>query len=111
MNTIAVIQHTYARVRHTVSRRALAYVATPLALGGCVMSTQQEVQVGTQYAQQINAQLPIVKDASVNQYINSLGMSLARLTDTRGLSWRFFVVDSREVNAFAVPGGSTSTVD
>ncbi|HJU74743.1 MAG TPA: M48 family metallopeptidase [Gemmatimonadaceae bacterium] len=104
MSTLAVIQHAYARGRRTVSRRA-AYIVTPFLLVGCVMSTQQEVQVGTQYAQQINAQLPIVRDASVNQYINSLGMSLARLTDRRGLSWRFFVVDSREVNAFAVPGG------
>ncbi|MGH8311641.1 MAG: M48 family metallopeptidase, partial [Steroidobacteraceae bacterium] len=74
-------------------------------LAGCVVSTQQEVQLGTQYAQQINAQRPIVNDGSVNSYINSLGGSIARVADTRGLRWRFVVVDSREVNAFAVPGG------
>ncbi|HEV8365204.1 MAG TPA: M48 family metallopeptidase [Gemmatimonadaceae bacterium] len=70
-----------------------------------MVSTQQEVQLGTQYAQQINAQLPIMRDANVNSYINSLGNSLARVADNRNLSWRFYVVDSREVNAFAVPGG------
>ena len=74
-------------------------------LTSCVVSTQQEVQLGTQYAQQINAQLPIMRDANVNSYINSLGNSLARVADNRNLSWRFYVVDSREVNAFAVPGG------
>lgn len=74
-------------------------------LAGCVVSTQQEVELGAQYSQQINAQLPIVRDASVSSYINSLGSSIARVADTRGLSWRFYVVDSREVNAFAVPGG------
>ena len=74
-------------------------------LTSCVVSTQQEVQLGTQYAQQINAQLPIMRDANVNSYINSLGNSLARVADSRNLSWRFYVVDSREVNAFAVPGG------
>jgi predicted Zn-dependent protease len=34
-----------------------------------------------------------------------LGDSIARVSDDRGLDWHFFVVDSREVNAFAVPGG------
>lgn len=97
-------------VRHSayISRRyapRVAVASAALLLAGCVMSTQQEVEVGTQYARQINAQVPIVNNSSVNQYINSLGNSLARLADSRGLSWRFHVVDSREVNAFAVPGG------
>lgn len=81
----------------------LAFVVPLLA--ACVVSTQQEVELGTQYAQQINSQIPLVNDASVNQYINSLGSSIARLADQRNLRWRFYVVDSREVNAFAVPGG------
>ena len=61
--------------------------------------------MGAQYAQQINAQLPLVQDAEINRYINVLGDSLARVADTRGLEWRFYVVNSSEVNAFAVPGG------
>jgi predicted Zn-dependent protease len=96
--------HVTHTTRRSMSRRfATATLVLPLL--GCVVSTQQEVQLGTQYAQQINAQLPIVNDASVNQYINTLGTSIARIADTRGLRWRFYVVDSREVNAFAVPGG------
>lgn len=86
-----------------ISRARLVVAAT--LLSGCVVSTQQEVELGTQYAQQINSQLPIMKDANVNSYINSLGNSLARVADSRNLHWRFYVVDSREVNAFAVPGG------
>jgi predicted Zn-dependent protease len=72
---------------------------------GCSVSTQQEVELGTNYAQQINSQLPIVQDPEVNRYINVLGDSLAGLSDDRDLDWHFYVVDSREVNAFAVPGG------
>jgi predicted Zn-dependent protease len=34
-----------------------------------------------------------------------LGDSIAKLSDERNLEWRFYIVDSREVNAFAVPGG------
>jgi beta-barrel assembly-enhancing protease len=99
------VKHTALIALHTRAVRfARAMLLVPL-LAGCVVSTQQEVELGTQYAQQINAQLPIVTDASVNQYITSLGAQLTRVADTRGLRWRFFVVDSREVNAFAVPGG------
>ncbi|MBK6494263.1 MAG: M48 family metalloprotease [Gemmatimonadetes bacterium] len=47
----------------------------------------------------------MVKDAQVVRYITQLGEQLAAATDTRGLTWHFTVVDSREVNAFAVPGG------
>jgi beta-barrel assembly-enhancing protease len=74
-------------------------------LGGCLASTQQEVELGQQYAAQINQQLPLVRDPEVNRYINVLGDSIAKLADDRSLQWEFFVVDSPEINAFAVPGG------
>lgn len=74
-------------------------------LTGCLASTQQEVELGAQYAQQINQQLPIVQDAEINRYINVLGDSLARVADDRGLDYTFYIVNAAEVNAFAVPGG------
>lgn len=61
--------------------------------------------MGQSYAQQINAQLPIVSDPEVNRYLNVLGDSIARIADDRSLDWHFYLVDSKEVNAFAVPGG------
>ena len=82
---------------------AALVAGTVTACGG--VSTQQEVQLGAEYAQQINAQLPIVQDPAIHQYINLLGDSIANLADDRGLDWHFYVVDSPEVNAFAVPGG------
>lgn len=75
------------------------------SLLGCGISQQQEVQMGQEYAQQINAQLPIVRDPELNRYINVLGDSIARLTSRADLDWQFFIVDAQEVNAFAVPGG------
>ena len=86
-------------------KRMLAGAALVLAVGGCGVSTQQEVQMGQQYAQQINAQLPIVTDPEVNRYINVLGDSIATLTSRGSLDWHFYLVNSSEVNAFAVPGG------
>ena len=86
-------------------KRILIGVAISFSLVGCGISQQQEVQMGVEYATQINAQLPIVQDPELNRYINVLGDSIARLTSRRDLDWRFFIVDSKEVNAFAVPGG------
>src|SRR3981081_842614 len=86
-------------------KRFVIGVAVTGSLVACGISQQQEVQMGQEYAQQINAQLPIVRDPEVNRYVNVLGDSIARLTSRRDLDWQFFVVDSKEVNAFAVPGG------
>jgi predicted Zn-dependent protease len=86
-------------------KRLVMGVAVTCSLVGCGISQQQEVQMGQEYAQQINAQLPIVQDPELNRYINVLGDSMARLTSRKDLDWHFFIVDSKEVNAFAVPGG------
>jgi beta-barrel assembly-enhancing protease len=86
-------------------KRILIGLALAAAGSGCAISTQQEVQMGTDYAQQINAQLPIVKDPEIVRYINVIGDSIAKLADDRNLDWQFFVVNANEVNAFAVPGG------
>ena len=71
----------------------------------CVPSTPEEVAMGNDYAQQIERQLPIVRDPEIVRYINVLGDSIARVVDNRELTWRFNVVDEAEINAFAVPGG------
>jgi predicted Zn-dependent protease len=86
--------------------RKLAVLALAVTLTACSVSTQQEIDMGTQYAQQINAQLPIINDPEANRYINVLGDSIAKLTSRADIpDWHFFIVDSKEVNAFAVPGG------
>jgi len=86
-------------------KRLLIGLVLTGSLVGCGISQQQEVQMGQEYAQQINAQLPIIRDPELNRYINVLGDSIARLTSRADLDWQFFIVDAQEVNAFAVPGG------
>jgi len=88
-------------------RRFIVSSAASLAFltAGCGVSTQQEVEMGTQYAQQINSQLPIITDPEVTRYINVIGDSIAKVTGRNDLDWQFYVVNSPEVNAFAVPGG------
>jgi predicted Zn-dependent protease len=74
-------------------------------LAGCGVSTQQEVQMGQQEAQQVNAQLPMVQDAVINNYVNAVGQRIASRTSRADLQWQFQVVNSDMVNAFALPGG------
>ncbi len=86
-------------------KRIIAPLALTMSLAACGISQQQEVQMGQDYAQQINSQLPILRDPEANRYINVLGDQIAARTSRADLDWRFYIVDSREVNAFAVPGG------
>jgi predicted Zn-dependent protease len=83
----------------------VAAITATGATGCATVSPQQEVAMGQQYAAEINQQLPIVNDATVNRYIRVLGDSLARTPSRADLDWQFYIVDSPEVNAFAVPGG------
>ncbi len=80
-------------------------IAAAGLLAACGVSTQQEVQMGQEEAQQVNAQLPMVQDAVIQNYVNSLGQRIASRTSRADLNWQFQVVNSDVVNAFALPGG------
>ena len=85
--------------------RATVAIAAAGLLGACGVSTQQEVQMGQQEAQQVSAQLPMVQDAQIQNYVNTLGQRIASRTSRADLNWQFQVVNSDVVNAFALPGG------
>jgi predicted Zn-dependent protease len=91
--------------------RAIRRTATLLAplcvfvLGACGVSEDQEVAIGRQGAEQVDAQLPLVRDPVIAEYVRQLGLSIARTTSRPDLDWQFHVVDSPDVNAFALPGG------
>lgn len=92
-----------------VTRRWSVVIALPVVASGCAsaagVTTQQEVQLGAQSAAEINRQIPIVTNANIHSYINQLGNSIAQRADPRGIGYRFYVVNSNQVNAFAIPGG------
>jgi len=76
-----------------------------LGAGACGVSTQQEMQIGAQQSAQINQQVPLVDDPVIVGYVNQLGQQLAATTSRADLDWRFFVVNTDVLNAFALPGG------
>jgi len=85
-------------------RLSLALVTT-LALSACDVSQDKEVEIGKEQSQQVGLNLPIVNDPFINSYINELGDTIASHTSRSDLQWHFFVVNSHQVNAFALPGG------
>lgn len=97
------IQLNSLKTRHPL--RAFLLSAFALGLAGCAVSQASEVQLGADYAAQIEKEIPLVRDPDVVTYINVLGDSLARVVDDRSLDWHFNVVNSPDLNAFAVPGG------
>ena len=78
---------------------------TATLLAACGVSQQQEVQIGQEQAAQVNQQLPILNDPVVNNYVNQLGQQIASPTPRSDLQWSFAVVNTNDVNAFALPGG------
>jgi beta-barrel assembly-enhancing protease len=76
-----------------------------LATLGCSVSEDQEVELGRRNAEQVDAQLPILRDAIASNYVQALGASIAGTTPRADLQWQFRIIDSREINAFALPGG------
>ena len=89
----------------TVKMHRVIVSACLCAVAGCSVSQDQEVELGKENAAQINAQLPIVQDPAIASYIQDLGMSIASKTSRSDLDWHFYVVNTKQVNAFALPGG------
>jgi predicted Zn-dependent protease len=70
-----------------------------------LFSPQQDVEVGRQSAQQILAETPMLEDPQIEGYIKQLGAKLASKAAGERFPYQFRVVATREVNAFALPGG------
>jgi Zn-dependent protease with chaperone function len=71
-------------------------------------SPEQDIQLGKENAAQVEKQMPLVKDAQLNQYIQRLGQKLvAHAPSVNGAQYPFTfkIVNQKEINAFALPGG------
>jgi len=70
-------------------------------------SPATDIQLGKQNAQILEKRLPLCNDPKVDAYLTKLGLRLASKLPTRGVQypWEFHCVNSKEINAFALPGG------
>lgn len=70
-----------------------------------LMSEQQEIQQGAQAHKEVLQEYGVVDDPALQAYVGRIGKTLAAKSHRPNLDWHFTVVDSPEVNAFALPGG------
>ena len=66
---------------------------------------EQDIELGRQSAQEIARQVPLLKDEATVSYIQQLGGKLASKAGGYKFPYQFAVVASKEINAFALPGG------
>jgi len=67
-------------------------------------SLETEIRMGKEYAQQVESSVKLVQDPVINEYVNRIGQNLVRNSDAQ-VPFTIKVIDSDEVNAFALPGG------
>jgi predicted Zn-dependent protease len=70
-----------------------------------VMSEADEVAEGAKAHQEVLKEYGVYNNAAVQRYVTNLGLALAAQSHRSQLEWYFTVLDSPEINAFALPGG------
>ena len=67
-------------------------------------SLEKQIEMGTQYAQQVESSTKLVTDPAITEYVNRIGQNLVRNSDAQ-VPFTIKVVDTDDINAFALPGG------
>lgn len=98
-------------------RAPLLIAVLSLVLGACatnpvsgqrevaLMSEQQEIAIGRDMAPKVLQAYGKYENDALQAYVQGVGEKLAAVSHRPNLVYRFTVVDSTEVNAFALPGG------
>jgi len=68
------------------------------------MSLEKEIALGRQLAEQVERQSKLVTDSVINEYVNRIEQNIVRNSDAK-VPFSTRIIDSDEVNAFALPGG------
>lgn len=68
-------------------------------------SLEEENRIGSQIAGNLLGAVPLVRDDKLQRYVNLVGNWVAQNSGRRDVTWRFGVLDTEAINAFAAPGG------
>lgn len=66
---------------------------------------EDEIRLGRQVAGNLLGVAPLVRDDRLQAYVNLVGRWIALHSDRPDLKWTFGVIESKDINAFAAPGG------
>jgi len=96
-----------SKVKHDGSKKDVDAIGNRKVGGrglGNWYSLESEIRMGKQYSMQVEQSVKLVQDPVVNEYVNRIGQNLVRNSDAQ-VPFTIKVIDSDEVNAFALPGG------
>ena len=68
-------------------------------------SIEEEIALGRNITGSLLGAAPLVKDDALQQYVNKVGRWVASQSERADLPWKFGVIESSDLNAFAAPGG------
>jgi predicted Zn-dependent protease len=68
------------------------------------ISIEKEIALGKQLAQEVERQVKLINDPEITEYVSRVGQNLVKNSDAK-VPFTIKVVDSDEINAFALPGG------
>ncbi len=82
-------------------------VPAALILSACTLmgGREKEAEIRRAAAEEIEATMGLVKDASILGYVREIGERLLRHSPEQEVEYQFLIVDALEPNAFALPGG------
>src|SRR5688572_13003178 len=83
----------------------VAQAQTNVKSGWNLFSPEQDAEIGAQSAGEAERQLPVLRDSTVENYVNRIGQKLAANAGGPGFRYQFRVVNASDINAFALPGG------
>lgn len=69
------------------------------------MSESREKEIGAEEHEKILASLPMYEDEQLLEYVRKVGNRVAAVSHRPDLEYRFFIIDSPDINAMALPGG------
>jgi len=70
-----------------------------------LISTNEEISIGEKMSKQVESEGKVLNDSLVQNYVSQVGQKVAGISDRKELPFQFKVLDSKEINAFACPGG------
>ena len=70
-----------------------------------VITEEEEIKLGAGVSERVRARYGVVQDAAVHRYVTLVGTLLVKKSTRPNLPFRFIVLDTDGVNAFAAPGG------
>ncbi len=100
---------TSASIRSARGELVLVFLVAlgPLSLPAQILrlSEAHEIELGRRIAAEVESEAPLLRDPKVSDYVETLGVRLARKSARPQLRYRFRVFHSDEADAFALPGG------